>query len=893
MLAMKRGFIFVACFFAVKLGVAESRAMACSDSDETTTQPPAITKIYKSAPTVWEQYRERTPLRQRLSLNGAWQASSEDHKMPAEIEIPGAFSFGGEVVFKRRFHLDSTFANRPLRMVFEGTNYTTEVEINGQFAGSHEGGYTPFAIDLHPEILFFDQENILTVTVNNRLSPLQTLPAKHRPLGWLNEGGILREICLEAVPEICIENARITYDFDQQTVNVNLQSTLRLRKKAAAENTPSASVLLEIWEANRLRKLATSAPVLLTEMDKLEQTISLACQLVKPIFWSPEAPQLYALRVVIMQQKNIVDEWWEEIGFRKIEIVDQQFFINGEPFVVRGVDWFEYYGDDSALLDTAYARQLLQQVKALGANTIRVVGHPPHPLLPTLCDRAGIFLLEELPLYYLTPAHFHQPQFLNLALLQGREMILRDLNHPSVLGWGLGTNNAAPNSQTINTVQTICQAWRRLDQRPIYVVSPLAWISAWAPWVDFFLPDLFQQKSTGTLAEASAASKKPMLPIIGFWMRDGQSRHAQTSSSATHFAVEAEQEQAEMVDKLLSDFEQMQHFAGYFVQTLKDWRGPMPLLALGATPASFHLKDIGAESGAPTNNAFLYSAGLLDQSGQRRMAFNFVQAFNRGDRHPMLMIKPTTPAHPQEYPIVGIGVVLILLFYLNRDRRLRANLRRVFVHPHGFYVDIFENRKTPPFLSVLIGLAECCIIATLFSGFCYANRENFIFDQFLNLLIDDPMWKARMIWLIWRPAWFIAIGTGVLFFAGVAMALFLRFLGFFLGRSLPAAQYVTFIFWAAANLLILGIVVPFFYRLLLFSGFTAPLLFIVISTILWFMGRFFRGMRVIYAMTIPRTLIVFILLFGGLIFSVALYYDRTQAIFQYAEYYWQMLNAGI
>jgi hypothetical protein len=53
-------------------------------------------------------------------------------------------------------------------------------------------------------------------------------------------------------------------------------------------------------------------------------------------------------------------------------------------------------------------------------------------------------------------------------------------------------------------------------------------------------------------------------------------------------------------------------------------------------------------------------------------------------------------------------------------------LQRVFVHPHGFYVDLNENRKVAPFLTTLLGLMESCIVASLFSGFCYANRESLI-----------------------------------------------------------------------------------------------------------------------------------------------------------------------
>jgi hypothetical protein len=288
---------------------------------------------------------------------------------------------------------------------------------------------------------------------------------------------------------------------------------------------------------------------------------------------------------------------------------------------------------------------------------------------------------------------------------------------------------------------------------------------------------------------------------------------------------------------------------------------------------------------------FFHSAGLISREGQRRMAYRLVQNFNRGDRRlPQFARGAAAAAYPQAFPIVGLTVVLILLFYINRDRRLRSNLHRIFVHPHGFYVDVNENRKVPPFLSTLLGLTEGCIVAILFSGFCYANRTSLVFDQFLNLLVDAPAWKARLVWLIWHPSWFMAIITASAFAIGLLTAVFMRILGFFLGRSTPLIQYFTFVFWTAANVLILGIIAPFFYRLLLYKDFSAPLLFFVGAVLLWLVGRFFRGMRVVYAMSIPRTIIIIGILGGGLIISLALYYQRTEALFEYAKYYWGMLN---
>jgi len=844
-------------------------------------QENSFTRQFKTALHLLQNDSLQTAMRPRLFLNGRWQAVSKKPLFKGEVEIPGAFAFEGEVEFHRPFRLDSTFLNRPLRLVVQGAHYATQVQINGEHIGSHLGGYTPFILDLRPERLFFDKENLLQLTVSNVLSPLQTLPPRQRPWGWLNEGGIGREIYLEALPEVFIEKNKLSYTLTAEAAAINVETELRSQKKIPAAEAAGLMAVLEIWDAARAKKLAASAPLPLNSSERLQQTLALNCQLNQPARWSPATPNLYAMHLVLLRQSHIVDEIWEHVGFRKIELVDRQVRVNGEPYVLRGVNWIEDYGRNSALLDTASLIKLLADVKSLGANAIRVVGHPPHPLLPKLCDRAGIFLLEDLPLYYLTAAHIQQPQFFELALLQARELITRDVLRPSVLGWGIAVNSDIHLRAARDNIKKLCEALKPFDDRPLYAVTPLAWSGDWEPLVGLLLPDLFETENLDAFRAAHDSTRKPVLPMIGFWIRHDQD----TPNDAL-----AEQRQAERLNELFKKFDDTPQLAGYFIQALRDWPAAMPALVLG--PKAGRVAVASSETSSTAQTFFVHPAGLIGHHGQRRMAFQVVQAYNRGDRRPMMIPPSAAQIFPQEYPIVGLGVVLILLFYLNRDRRLRANLQRMFVHPHGFYVDVNENRKMPSFLSALLGLAEGGIMAVLLSGFCYAYRTNLVFDQFLNLLINDPAWKARLVWLIWHPAWFIVIVTGALFVLGLIVALFLRILGFFLGRSLPLMQYVTFVFWTATNLLILGMLAPFFYRLLLYQNLTMPLLIIVGVFLLWLIGRFFRGLRVVYTMSIPRTIIIFTILVGGSLVWLALHYQRTEAIYEYGQYYWRWLMAG-
>jgi len=838
---------------------------------------------FKAAPHLWQTDSLHTSLRPRLFLNGRWQAVCANPPFNGEVEIPGAFSFEGEVEFQRSFRLDSTFINRSLRLVMQGAHYATEIKINNELIGSHQGGYTPFILDLRPERLFFDKENLLQITVSNVLSPLQTLPPRHRPWGWLNEGGILREIYLEALPGIFIERNKLHYGLTSEAATINVEAELRLQKNLSPEETTGVTVILEIWDSIRAQKLAASTPLPLSNYDRLQQALTLSCRLEQPALWSPATPNLYTMHLAVLQQNNISDEIWENVGFRKIEIVDRQLHVNGAPLIVRGVNWIENYGRNSALLDTSGLFKLLAEAKSLGANTIRAVGHPPHPLLPELCDRAGFFLLEDLPLYYLTAAHLRQPQFFELAKLQARELITRDLAHPAVLGWGVAVNSDIQPPEAKSMLDSLCLALRQFDDRHLYAVASPDWAAEWERLVDFMVPDFFETENLDAIRAALNNTHQPVLPMIGFWIR-----HEKTAPDN----AAAEKRQSERLNEIFKKFDDAPKFAGYFIQSLHDWPAAMPALVLGPNAGRVPVSS-GDTSAAKPENFFIHPAGVIGHNGQPRMAFQLVQAFNRGDRRAMLISSSAVQDFPQEYPIVGLAVVLILLFYINRDRRLRANLQRMFVHPHGFYVDINENRKMPPFLSILLGLAEGCIIATLLSGFCYANRTNLAFDQCLNLLMANPVWKARLIWLIWHPSWFIAAATAILFAGGLLIAFALRILGFFLGRSLSLMQYFTFVFWTAANVLILGILAPFFYRLLLYKSFAAPLLFIVGAILLWLVARFFRGMRVVYTMSIPRTLIVFGILVGGLIVSLVLYYQRTAALFEYGQYYWRLLEAGM
>lgn len=853
-------------------------------------------KIFRSA----HQVASASPMissgRVTLALHGAWQMLAPQLKLSEQIVVPGAYYFEGEAKFERKFYIADSLRHRILRLHAFGINHEARIALNNEIAATHLGGYTHFTVDFNSDVVRYGQDNTITITTDNRLTPLQTLPPKHRPMGWRNAGGVLREIHIEVLPLIAIDNFTTRTAIVNGTAQVALQAQIRGSRNLAPESLNGVMAEFEVWDATRQTKVAASTPIMLSSWQEHRHELALQCNVPNASLWSPANPALYHFRLVLTKNKTVLDEAWQETGFRQLEITGKEFRLNGAPLILRGVDWYEDYKQQAAVLDTAALQQVVATLQQLGANALRVVGHQPHPFLATLCDRAGIFLLEEMPLYYLTDAHFQHGRFTQIAELLAREMQQRDRHHPSVLAWGLGVNSAPLSPGAQQEVAALVTAMRQNDERPLYVVTTPEWQRLWSPHVDFMLLEWRFAVNTEALTAALPSASKPVVPVLA---------HAvsmiEASSGARLESARAEELQAEYFNRILPALKNTQANAGYFIHALQDWQAPMPLLALGPpfeetphTLGAAQSRDWGKFYWTPGSRAHSY--GLLEANGQRRLAFQIVQAFNRGDSNPTLVARRITSSPPGTFQIVGIALILIFLFFLQRDRRLLSNLKRVLAHPHGFFLDLYENRKVAPFLTLMLGLTESCVLAVLLAQFGYAFRQSLIFDQLLNLLFDDAAWKAIAVWLIWNPGWFIFWGTLFTFGAGLVLALFFRILGLFFGSGVPISQYVTAVYWAWANVLFLGLLTPVFHRLLLNDSLFGPLTIIIALIILWQWGRMFRAFHVLYMVSYFRAFVVFIFVFGGLLTTLVLYLDRSRALFQYLPYYlalWKGAPGGI
>lgn len=391
----------------------------------------------------------QTLTRQVADLSGVWRFQVDvagegellryhlpecDTRMWGEVSVPCTWEnclpllhgYEGAGWFRREFDLRADEIDAWPVIRFEGVNYTADVWINGRRAGGHDGGFLPFEIPLRS--LAKPGRNLLVVRADNTRR-LGMVPGKER--GWRPYGGILREIVLKVLPIVHLDN-----------MVIHSRADGTFKASAIIRNTSSQQCEGDI----ALRFEDASARVVYTG-DTQHACFSANGQAVVEWAgtvsgvtpWSPDTPTLYTA-VMRLTAGGLEDEVRMTTGFRTIQTQDTKVLLNGQPVYLRGFNRHEDTPRRGMRPDPATTESDLRHMKAMGANFVRLAHYPHHPSTLDLCDRLGLLVMDEIPLYWWgrdpNSGEDHSVK-LTEATRQLREMIARDINHPSVLFWSV------------------------------------------------------------------------------------------------------------------------------------------------------------------------------------------------------------------------------------------------------------------------------------------------------------------------------------------------------------------------------------------------------------------------------------------------------------------------
>lgn len=342
---------------------------------------------------------------------------------------------------------------------FGAVDFAAEVWINGSFVGGHQGGYTPFSVDITR--LVDTGSNRIELRVEDRLD-------REQPRGkqswqapfvcWYGEcSGIWQPVWLEFLPR-------------QGIADLSVEATLRpgtasghLRVRVSPFSPGDGEVTVAV--THRGTPVAQARQTVAYPSTDVDLTIDP----VEP--WSPDHPALYDLEVTLAQDgaRDRVDSY---AGFRTVGLRDGMLTINGAPVyqrlvLIQGIWSDGYY---TAPTDEDFRRDI-ELAQAMGFNGCRMHSKIEDPRFYYWADRLGFLVWEELASPYRFTAQSREH-----VLRDTREMIRRDRGHPSVVAWTLyneswGVPDIAESWEEQRFVRELVEAVRQLDPTRLVVAN--------------------------------------------------------------------------------------------------------------------------------------------------------------------------------------------------------------------------------------------------------------------------------------------------------------------------------------------------------------------------------------------------------------------------------------
>ncbi|MCC6445139.1 MAG: beta-galactosidase [Armatimonadetes bacterium] len=412
-----------------------------------------------------------------LNLNGEWEFARDPglsgeargwrsgQSLPERILVPfppeSALSGIGDrdfmpcVWYRRAFSLPDNWQGKRVLLHFGAVDYETTVWVNGKEAGGHRGGYSSFHFDITP-FLGSGENEIVVRAVDDTRSPLQPTGKQSTEFGsfgcvYTRTTGIWQTVWLEAVPEVYLRSTRLIPDLDggQIIIQARIEGKVRrhrLSARASAEGALCGEVAGSISGSNALLILPLKGGRL----------------------WSPEDPFLYDLDFTLESDRGPGDRVQSYFGMRKIHLEGLAVCLNGQPLFQRLVLDQGFYPDGiyTASSDDALRRDI-EISQGLGFNGARLHEKVFEPRFLYWADKLGYLVWGEYPNWGLDHSH---PEALERMIPEWLEVLERDYNHPSIVGWC--PFNETLRSQNPWLLRTIYRATKVADPtRPVIDTS--------------------------------------------------------------------------------------------------------------------------------------------------------------------------------------------------------------------------------------------------------------------------------------------------------------------------------------------------------------------------------------------------------------------------------------
>lgn len=382
-----------------------------------------------------------------------WTPVTLPHTWNAVDGENGGNYYRGPGWYRRHLSVPEADADREIYLQFDGANLTTDVYVNGSFAGEHRGGYAAFRFDITGSV-HFGSDNVIAVRVDNASDP--DVPPLNADFTFF--GGLYRPVHLLIADTLSVS----AMDYGSSGVFVTpfdiSRKMARVSVRVALTNAnpldKSASVTATIVTAKG-QAVATGDTSITVPADSAA-TSTQTLTVLGPRLWDGlRDPYLYTVWIVVRSAGSVTDSVAQPFGIRFFKLTaNRGFFLNGHYLDLYGVSLHQDLLNKGWALSPADVRHDFAVIHDLDANAVRMVHYQHDQLSYDLADRMGLVVWAELAVINRVAA---SAAFTASAKQQLIELIRQNYNHPSIFFWSMSNEvqlgpgpNPAPLMQSLN-----------------------------------------------------------------------------------------------------------------------------------------------------------------------------------------------------------------------------------------------------------------------------------------------------------------------------------------------------------------------------------------------------------------------------------------------------------
>lgn len=419
-----------------------------------------------------------------ICLNGPWKFTFDDDSRFARpsdisewlhtIEVPFAPESVRSGISDRGFHLNCWYQREfdlprgddRVLLHFGAVDYRARVWVNDQFMAEHEGGHTPFTVDITP-VLNENGSQRITVWAQDNPYDLakprgkQDWQLEPHSIWYPRTTGIWQTVWVERVGKTYIDRIHWTPHFERWEIGFEALITgerhdgIELKVRLSVGEQLLVNDSYEVLNGEVTRRIALSDPGIDDYRNEL--------------LWSPEKPTLIQAEIQLWYKDKLLDEVKSYTAMRTVGIQRDRFMLNGHPYYLRLVLDQGYWPDTLMTAPSGEAlRRDVELAKSMGFNGVRKHQKIEDPRFLYWADVLGLLVWEEMP-----SAYRFTPKAVERITQEWTEVIKRDNSHPCIVVWvpfneSWGVPNLTATEAHRNYVQALYHLTKTLDPtRPV------------------------------------------------------------------------------------------------------------------------------------------------------------------------------------------------------------------------------------------------------------------------------------------------------------------------------------------------------------------------------------------------------------------------------------------